>query len=368
MCVRGPIVRTNDFAPRPPFRAPVYIPERQQGFGPEAIPESFTRTPSRVPVVAFPPLARQRPGSFFWGYGSAKRDGTLPSMRHDPEPRHGGEGTRSPLTVAVLARDERRNLARCLRSVAWAAERLVLDTGSVDETIAIADREGARVERMPWRGYVPARNRTIELATQPWVFVLDADEWVTDEGAAELRAVIAAEAHDAFSVPRRSAFCGEFVDRAWGDDRQVRIFRRELGRYGGGPVHETLELREGTRVASLRHPIEHLSYRDLDGFLDRLNRYTTLAADGLEEGRRRASLARLVASPPWAFLRTYVFRGGFRDGIRGFLVAGGAATYVLFKYAKAWERGRDRGPRLERAARPTPEDPDPAARSGPAQS
>ncbi len=267
-----------------------------------------------------------------------------------------------PLSVVVVARDAERDVARCLRSVRGLADVLVADTGSHDATAAVAEREGARVVRLSWDGWVETRNRAITQARHRFVLSLDADEWLTPKLRREIEREMAAPRADAYRIDRRTAFCGAFLRRTWTPDRPVRLFRRDIGRFEGGRVHESVRLVPGARVARLRGAIEHLSYRSLEDYLARLDRYTTLAAGSLDDRGARFSLARLVLSPPATFLRLYVLRGGFADGVRGFVASAGSAFYVLAKHAKHWERHRSVDPALRAEAGPTPEDPDPAAR------
>lgn len=265
------------------------------------------------------------------------------------------------MSVAVIAKDEERDLARCLRSVAWAEDIVVVvDDASRDRTAEVAAREGARVIHAPWHGFVAAKNLAVERTRHDWVLSIDADEWLTRAGAAEIETVLRAPAHDVYAVRRRPAFCGAFVDRVWSPDVHVRLFRKGTARFGGGQVHESLRPVPGSSVGRLREPMPHLTYRTVHEYVERMNRYTDLAADDLFTAGRRPSAARAVASPLAAFARAYIVKRGFLDGRRGWIVACGSAFYTVLKQAKLWERGRDRSDELARVAGVTPEDPDPA--------
>jgi glycosyltransferase involved in cell wall biosynthesis len=266
---------------------------------------------------------------------------------------------REPLSVAVITFNEERNVARCLRSVSWADEVVVLDCGSTDRTREIAREAGATVHRAPWAGFVEQKNGAIARTAHEWVLSLDADEWLTDEGAAELRRALVAPRADGYALRRRTSFCGRFLRGAWSPDWQLRLFRRSKGRFAGGPVHESVRMDEGARVARLREPLTHLAYRSVGDYVDRMNRYTGLAAGRLHAEGRRVSVGRMVLAPPLTFLKFWLLKRGFLDGVRGWIVSAGSAYYVLLKYAKLWELGRpvDAGFRSE--VPPTPEDPDP---------
>lgn len=267
-----------------------------------------------------------------------------------------------PLTVAVITLNERRNLARCLRSVAWAEELLVVDSGSDDGTLEIAARHGARTVTRPWPGYVNQKNFAVDQARHDWVLSLDADEWLTDESAEEIRGVLATPRADAYAFLRLTSFSGALVPHVWARDWQTRLFRKGRAAFAGGRVHESLRLTRGGSVARMRSPLMHLGYRSIHEYVERLNRYTDLAAASLNEEEVAPSRARLFLSPPATFAKLYLLRLGFLDGVRGFVVAAGSAFYVLLKYAKLWEARRTVSPELTAAAGSTPEDPDPGAR------
>ena len=268
---------------------------------------------------------------------------------------------REPLSVVVLTRNEERNLARCLGSVSWADEILVVDSESVDRTRQVAERFQARVVVRPWPGFREQWNFGLSQATHLWVLVLAADEWIPEGAVREIRSVLEAPLADGYEFLRVTAFTGGFVRWAWHPDRQLRLFRRDRGRFEGGLVHESVRLEEGCRLERLREPLLHLTYRSIDEFLDRMNRYTGLAAATLKHDGRRFSILRLVTRPPAAFFKYYVLRLGLLDGMRGFVASVGAAAYVFLKHAKRWELDREADPAFLAAAGTTPEDPDPGA-------
>jgi glycosyltransferase involved in cell wall biosynthesis len=267
---------------------------------------------------------------------------------------------RQPLSVAVITYNEQRNLERCLKSVAFADEIVVVDAGSTDRTRELAAAHGARVFDRRWAGYAEQKNAALERTSHPWVLSLDADEWLTAEGADEVRRVLAAPEAEAYAFNRLTALSGGFVRHAWSPDWQIRLFRKDRARFAGGRVHESVRLERGTQVGRLSSPMLHLSYRSLAEYVERLNRYTDLAA-ATHEGRGGLGAGlRLLVSPPAAFLKHYVLRRGFLDGVRGLVVSWGAAFYVLLKYAKLWELRRSPEPELVELAGATADDPDPA--------
>ena len=268
-----------------------------------------------------------------------------------PEPR--------PLTVTVIARDEERNLGRCLASVAWADERIVVDSGSADRTAEIARRHGARVVTNPWPGYAEQKNRAAAEARHAWILSLDADEWLEPGAEGEIRAVLSDPACAAYAFRRISAFAGAFLPRTWSPDLQVRLYRRDAARFAGGHVHESVRVDPPARVGRLRSPLLHLTHRSVSAQVDRLNRYSDLAS---RDAGRRFSRWRMLVGPRAAFLKMYLVKGGFLDGVRGYIAAANHAHYVFLKSAKIWDRTRPADTAFEARVPRTPEDPDPGAR------
>jgi glycosyltransferase involved in cell wall biosynthesis len=266
---------------------------------------------------------------------------------------------RATLSVVVIARDEERNVGRCLDSVAWAEERIVVDAESADRTREVARARGARVIVQPWLGYRDQKNLAIDAATQDFVLSLDADEWLPPETGDEVRRELAAPRAEIYAFSRRSAVSGAFLRRTFGRDLQLRLFRRGAARFAGGDVHERLMPSPGTRTRTLAGPLLHRTYRSFAEFTGRMNRYSDLGARVLAGRGRPFSPLRLLVSPPAAFLKMFVLRGGFLDGVRGLVVAAGQAHYVLLKYAKHWEATRGEDAEFARLVPRTPEDPDP---------
>ncbi len=266
---------------------------------------------------------------------------------------------REGVSVAIITKNEERNLDRCLRSVGWAEQIVVVDSGSTDRTREVAARHGVEVHVRAWPGFVEQWNFAIGKASQPWVLVLAADEWLSDAVAEEIRATLCGPRADAYEIRRSTAFSGAFVGRAWGPDWQLRLFRRGRGRFAGGHVHESVRLDPGCRVERLRGALLHLTYRSVREYIDRMNRYTDLAAATMAEEGRGFSVLDVLVRPPASFVKHYVMRRGFEDGMRGLVVSAGAAFYVFLKLAKRWEMGRVANPEFLAAAGSTPEDPDP---------
>jgi glycosyltransferase involved in cell wall biosynthesis len=240
------------------------------------------------------------------------------------------------LSVIVIAKDEEASIGRTLGSVAFADEIVVVDSGSGDRTADIAREQGAKVTvTADWPGFGPQKNRALDLATGDWVLSLDADEWLTEASAAEIRSAIASAKPEvvAYRLPRRSSFCGRFMRHSgWWPDHVVRLFRRDRGRFSADIVHERLVV-DGA-VATLNEPILHETFVDLEDLVDKMNRYSTASAAQLEREGKTAGLGQAIARALWAFFRTYVLRAGFLDGREGFMLAFATAEGTYYRYAK----------------------------------
>lgn len=223
------------------------------------------------------------------------------------------------ITAAVLARDEAANIERCLGSVDWADERLVLvDSATRDDTAERARRLGARIEHRALDSFARQRNAALDLAEGAWVLFVDADEVVGPDLAAEVRQVTTAgEAPVGYWIPRRNLICGRWVRHAgWYPDEQLRLLRRDSARYDERrPVHEIVQLRGP--AGHLRAHLVHYNYRDLAQFRRKQARYADLEAVTLHNQGLRARPHNFILQPLREFRRRYVTLGGYREGWLG---------------------------------------------------
>ena len=246
----------------------------------------------------------------------------------------------TPLSVIVTTRDEERNLAACLGSVQWAADILVVDSGSSDGTCRLAARWADRVVQHPYETPARQKNWAIPQARHQWVLILDADERVTPELAAEIRNLLAAgPACRGYWIYRRNTFLGrEMRHGGWQTDRVIRLFARDHARYPDVRVHE--EMTVDGPVGVLRGRLLHHTVRSLDSYAERMERYSRWWAEDRAAAGRRAGPWDILSHTVGRFIRMYLLRGGFRDGGHGLVLALMASYSVFLKYAKLWEKGR----------------------------
>ena len=245
--------------------------------------------------------------------------------------------SRPKLSVCVVAMDEERNLADCLRSADFADEWIVVDSHSKDRTREIAAQCGARVIERDWPGHVQQKNFALEQASHDWVLCLDADERVSPELRASILAALErGDLPAGFECARRTRYLGRWIRHGgWYPDRKLRLFRRSAGRWGGTNPHDHVHV-EG-RVELLAGDLLHHSYRSLSDHLRTIDSFTTIAAKEKRAAGLRAGLLDTTLRPFGKFLRMYVLRAGFLDGWPGFAAAVSGAYYVFLKYAKLRE-------------------------------
>ncbi|HEV8307453.1 MAG TPA: glycosyltransferase family 2 protein [Methylomirabilota bacterium] len=245
------------------------------------------------------------------------------------------------LTVTIVAKNEEERIQACLESVAWAPEIVVVDAESTDRTAEIARKFTPKVIVRPWAGFAAQKNFALTQATEPWILSLDADEQVPPELREEIRGILEADGPlDGYSVPRKNVFLGRWIRHGtWFPDYQLRLFRRGAGVFRAVSVHESVEVTSG-RLGHLRTPLLHVSYRDIADFVQRSNRYSTLAAQDLARAGTRVSWWELLLRPVGRFCSMYVLHRGFLDGREGFVLALLYSYYVFLRTAKAWALGR----------------------------
>ena len=239
------------------------------------------------------------------------------------------------LSVAIIARNEAHRIARCLQSVAFADQIVVLDSGSTDDTVAIARGLGADVEVTPdWPGFGPQKNRALARCRYRWVLSIDADEQVSNALAAEILRVLCEASSETtvagYWLRRSSRYCGQVIRHGlWGNDRVLRLFERQRGRFTDARVHESLVCDGGTRV--LEGILVHDSVDSPEDARSKARRYAFLGAEALRARGRGGSLQGGVHAG-WSFVRGYLLRAGFLDGRFGLTLARLNAAGTFWKY------------------------------------
>lgn len=255
------------------------------------------------------------------------------------------------LSVAVIACNEESNIARCLESTQVLAgnhqlEIIVVDSGSTDRTIEIAESLGAKVSHNDWPGHRDQKNVALDRCSHDWVLALDCDEQLTPELAQSILAFFRAGDHQRYhgaSMNRRVWFLGRWITHGdWYPDRKIRLFRRSCARWGGSHEHDKIEL-DGPSV-HLQGDLNHFSFRDTGHYIEKINHYAdAYLVRELEAGRPWCPL-RSLARPPWRFFRAYVLRLGFLDGFPGLWIATATAFQTFVRHSRSYEHACRKSP------------------------
>jgi glycosyltransferase involved in cell wall biosynthesis len=241
-----------------------------------------------------------------------------------------------PLSVAIVTRNEERNIGDALESVRDFDDIVVIDAFSEDRTVEICRNYTDRVYQHEWPGFSRQKQRAVDYAKNAWILILDADERVTPELKDEMMEEISDGECSGFYIPRKNYFLGKWIHHSgWWPDYTLRIFRKDSARVEPREVHEKILVHGVTK--HLKSPLQHYTYRTLSDYMKKMETYSTLAAKEIVRQKGRPSPFSLLLNPLAVFVKMYFLRQGFRDGIHGFMLAVLYAFQTFLKYAKALE-------------------------------
>ena len=246
------------------------------------------------------------------------------------------------ISATIITFNEQENIQEACESVSWADEILVVDSESTDATREIAQTCGARVINRQWPGFAPQKQFATDNVTHDWVFSLDADERVSEKlknSISQLRDLSEEQRADAYTISRRAFYLGRWIRGAgWYPNRQVRLFKRTKGRWSPRLIHESVQMANEARIENLEGDLLHYTVESVAQHHRMIGeRYAPLAAQQMFADGRRTSVFKIAAAAPTAFLRSYLLKGGFRDGLAGFAIASFAAHHDFLKHLMLWE-------------------------------
>jgi glycosyltransferase involved in cell wall biosynthesis len=246
------------------------------------------------------------------------------------------------ITATIITLNEAEHIRAACESVTWADEILVVDSGSTDRTREIARECGARLIEREWPGFAAQKQFAAEQAEHEWIFSLDADERVSDELRASIEDLLftnETKLADGYFMARRAFYMGRWIrGGGWYPDRQLRLYKKSRGRWEGKYIHESVKMSPDARVEVLRGDLLHYPGSDAAEHHRLIGeRYAPLAARQMFEQGRRTSPAHVAVVGPASFIRSFVLKGGFRDGLAGFNIAAFAAHHAFLKYLMLWE-------------------------------
>jgi len=239
------------------------------------------------------------------------------------------------ITATIITLNEERKIARAIESLRCSDEILIVDSGSTDRTVELAEKLGARVIEAGWRGFAGQKNWAAEQASHDWILSLDADEALSEALEAEIwNLKKTGPRYDAYTMPRLARYLGRWIlHSGWYPDRKVRLYHRAKAKWVGDYVHESVQV--AGRLGHLESNLLHFTCDSLSEHLKTMDRYTTLAAQEIAARKVKVPLARMIADPAWTFIKSYVVQRGFLDGFEGLVIAYMAAFYAFLKYSKA---------------------------------
>jgi glycosyltransferase involved in cell wall biosynthesis len=256
-----------------------------------------------------------------------------------------------PISVVIVAKNEARNLARCLASVqGWTAEIVVALNDTTDDSEIVAQRFGARVQRLSWQGYRDTKNAALALAAHNWVLSLDADEEVSPALRIDITTFFARTDRENFAgakFPRKVWFIDRWIAHGdWYPDYSLRLFRRDRARWGGGAfVHEKIDC-DGP-VATLHGDLHHYSFPTLSSHVAKINPFADLFVRQQQARGRGFSIGGAIFRPFWRFFRAYVLKLGFLDGYPGFYIAIATAFGAFVRHSRLYEEANRKEPRMD---------------------
>ncbi len=239
------------------------------------------------------------------------------------------------LSVIIITKNEEHNIEDCLKSVIWANEIIVVDSGSSDNTVNICRKYTDKIFVADWPGYGAQKQRALSMATGEWVLSLDADERVTPLLKEEILSTItsAESEYDAYKICFKTEYCGKIIHFGdWWHDSQEVLFRRIKGNFVALSVHERIEIQG--KIGKLKGKIHHIAFPDPGIVLKKMNDYSTLTANQKYQQGIRSTLFTAFLHGLWRFFRGYCLRLGFLDGREGFLLAVSNAEGTYYKYLK----------------------------------
>ncbi len=243
------------------------------------------------------------------------------------------------ISATIIVCNEESRIRECLESIRWVDEIVVSDTGSTDRTKDICREYGAKVYEDEWLGFGRQKNLCQERASKRWILNIDADERVTPGLREEILTVVKEGEHAGYYIPRKNFFGKRWMKRCgWYPDYNLRLYRKDLGRFRERYVHESVAV-EGT-TGYLKNPLEHYTYRDISDYLSRMERYSTLAAKEMFEEGRTAGAFDILLRPQATFFKMYFLKLGFLEGMPGLVLSALYSCYTLAKYVKLWEMRR----------------------------
>ncbi len=248
------------------------------------------------------------------------------------------------ISAVVVCFNEEKNIERCLKSLLWTDEIVIVDSFSTDRTLDICRKYTDRIYQRRWKGINDQKRYAVSLARNEWVIVIDADEVVTEELKEEIKERLTADKgrYDGYMIKRHTYYLGRWINHCgWYPDYKLRLFKKSKCRFIGEDPHDKISV-EG-KVGKLKGEIYHFTYENIADHLRTINSFSDTVAKNMFKKGERFLLLKMLFKPPVKFFETYIYKLGFLDGIPGLIIAVLSSYYVFLKYAKLWEMRNEKG-------------------------
>lgn len=241
------------------------------------------------------------------------------------------------VSAVIICTNEESNIADCIKSILWADEIVVIDGGSEDKTLDIAKKYTDKIFVNEWKGFAVQRNFSLTKVNYDWVFSLDADERCSKELEAEIKEILTNENinYNGYKIPRKNFFLNKWIKHSgWYPGYQLRLFKKDCADVSDRLVHEKFIVKGN--VGILKNDILHYTVKSISEFMNKVNKFSSLSAKE-KVNRKKVTLLDLIIRPPLSFIREYIFRKGFLDGVHGLMVALFNSITNMLTFMKIWE-------------------------------
>jgi len=240
------------------------------------------------------------------------------------------------ISVSIITKNEEKNISRCLDSLSWSDDIIIVDSGSTDKTLNICKKFQCKIIRTEWLGFGRTKQIGVNHAKYDWVFSIDADEEVSKELSENIKSIVKNSSYKGFFVKRKSFYLGRQINYSgWQNDFPLRLFNKKYGNFNSRDVHEKVVMRT-SEISRLDLPIIHYPYNDIEAHLKKINLYTSLGSIELFNKRKKVLLIYPFLAAFFKFLKTFIIKKGFLDGKEGLILSILSSFYVFLKYIKLW--------------------------------
>jgi glycosyltransferase involved in cell wall biosynthesis len=246
------------------------------------------------------------------------------------------------LSVAIITKNEEKNIERCLKSISFADEIVVVDSGSQDRTREICLQYGANVITSAWLGFAETKQFAVDQCKNDWILVLDADEEITSKLEKKILSILQNPSSSGYRIKRKSFYLGKMIEHCgWNSDYTLRLFKADTGRFNNRKLHESIIIRDG-KIGRIEESMLHYTYPTLESHFQKMLIYARLGAEQDFAAGKRSTWANAVFRGLIKFLKMYLLQQGFRDGRSGFLLSLNSALGVYLKYLYIWQMTDER--------------------------